>query len=271
MTPNHRLETLTWRLKGDKTKQKLTGKKNSSRLRCNTRALWRSAKMQHDGTFRVRVRAAGLSNRLSLWYWDSTSSRLILYQNCKFSFPSCSATIISNQGTSFVPQGNKDRGFERNELCQKCQQILWNKETSNVKWQFESTIRTTTGLQPQHRSRKMWVNFAVGDILQWLIIDCNMKIEVLRLISRAVMLCSLLGDTTCLCWRWMTAFCLYSENHKLNFCHCGAIPSNSLINCLVAAYHNSVKFSSFLLTCRLKSQMPSYINSTSYQNNSKGQ
>ena len=45
MTPKHRLETLTWRLKGDKRKQKLAGKKISSRQRCNTRVLWRSANM----------------------------------------------------------------------------------------------------------------------------------------------------------------------------------------------------------------------------------
>jgi hypothetical protein len=140
MTPNHRLETLTWRLKWDKTKQKLTGEKD-----------FLQAALQHKGfmafcedatcTERIRVRGEGCVLRAAGCGTSQPLITLILrfyifqmyfIPKLQSSFPSCSATIISNQGTSFVPQGNKHHGFERNELCQKCRKSLWNKEASNV-------------------------------------------------------------------------------------------------------------------------------------------
>jgi len=123
MAPNHRLETLTWKLKRDKTKQKPTGgkKKISSRLRCNTGVLWRSAKMQPArNVYEWGLRAAGCGTfqLLITFTLRFYIFQMYLIPNLQSSFPSCSATIRSNQRASFAPQGNKKHGFERNELSE---------------------------------------------------------------------------------------------------------------------------------------------------------
>ena len=137
MTPNHRLETLTWKLNGDKTKQKITGKKRFPVGCAATQGFYGVLRRcSLHGTCMGEgcgLRAAGCGLRAAGCGTFQPLITLILrfyifqayfIPKLQSSFPSCSATIISNQGTSFVPQGNKHHGFERNELCQKCQQSL---------------------------------------------------------------------------------------------------------------------------------------------------